>query len=96
MPCMPSVPVIGSSAVDGPLPDIAPPVVTLNATLPSDTRALAVIDGELYFVGDMVQGWELSDVQPRRIMLRSPSKATVTIDMPLLAGSVAVPAATDG
>jgi hypothetical protein len=86
----------GGSAVAGPLPDIAPPVVTLNATLPSDTRALAVIDGELYFVGDMVQGWELSDVQPRRIMLRSPSQAMVTIDMPLLAGSVAVPVASDG
>lgn len=66
---------------------VAPPPVTLNATMPSSSRALAVIDGELHCVGDSIQGWELAEVGARSIVLRSPTHATVTIEMPLLAGA---------
>ncbi len=88
--------VASTGTTSGPLPEIAPPSVTLNATLPSETRALAVVDGELFFVGDTIQGWELADVQERRIVLRSPSQAMVTIEMPLLSGVRVIPAAADG
>jgi hypothetical protein len=71
----------------GGVPEIAPPAITLNATMPSPQRGLAVIDGEMHTVGDIIQGWELAEVLERRIVLRSPSKATVTVDMPLLTGS---------
>lgn len=88
----------GEQAVAGTaLPDIAPPAVTLNATMPSATRALAVIDGEMHAVGDSIQGWELAEIQPRRIVLRSPAKAVIEISMPLLVGSrVAGRAESDG
>lgn len=86
----------GSASNNGPLPEIAPPSVTLNATMPSEVRALAVIDGEMHFLGDSIQGWELTEVQARRIVLRSPSQAQITIEMPLLLGARAVPRASDG
>jgi len=35
-------------------------------------------------------------VQARRIVLRSPSQAQITIEMPLLLGARAVPRASDG
>jgi len=57
-------------------------------------RPMAVIDGQLHFVGDSIGGWTLTDVQSRSVMLRSPTKALVTIDMPLLTGSTAMPAVT--
>ncbi len=85
-----------AQSAGGTAQQIAPPSVTLNATMPSAVRALAVIDGELHFVGDTIQGWELADVQPRSIVLRSPAHATVTIEMPLLSGASPVPGATDG
>jgi hypothetical protein len=73
-------------------PDIAAPAVTLTATMPSTVRPMAVIDGQLHFVGDSIGGWTLTDVQSRSVMLRSPTKALITIDMPLLSGSTAMPA----
>lgn len=79
------------------VPAIAPPSITLNATMPSDSRALAVIDGEMHFVGDVIQGWELAEIGARRIVLRSPDRASVTFEMPLLSGVRAVPrAVADG
>jgi hypothetical protein len=75
------------------VPAIAPPSITLNATMPSDTRALAVIDGELHFVGDLIQGWELAEIGTRRIVLRSPDRSSVTFEMPLLSGARVVPGA---
>jgi len=81
------------AATTGEVVEIAPPSIILNATLPSAHRALAVIDGEMHFVGDVVQGWEVAEVLERRIVLRSPSQATVTIEMPILVGPRALPAA---
>ena len=80
----------------GATPVAAAPTVTLNATMPSSTRPLAIIDGELHFVGDSIGGWELADVQARSIVLRSPANATITIEMPLLSGSSPVPGAAGG
>jgi len=82
-------PAIAGAAV----PELAPPSVTLSATMPSATRALAVIDGEMRFVGDLIEGWELAEIQPRRIVLRSPGKATFEVEMPLLSGARALPGA---
>jgi hypothetical protein len=75
------------------VPAIAPPSITLNATMPSDTRALAVIDGEMHFVGDLIQGWELAEIGSRRVVLRSADRSSVTFEMPLLSGARAVPGA---
>jgi len=82
-------------AVSGAAPEISVPTVNLEATMPSDVRPLAVIDGELHFVGDSIQGWELAEVHSRRILLRSPSNAVITVEMPILTGVRAVPA-SDG
>jgi len=71
--------------------EIAPPSITVNATMPSSTRALAVIDGELHFVGDLIQGWELTEIGARRVVLRSAGKTSMSFEMPLLSGARAVP-----
>jgi hypothetical protein len=64
--------------------DVAPPNMVLNATMPSAQHPLAVIDGEMHFVGDIIQGWQLTEIQARRILLTSPSRATVAVDMALM------------
>ena len=64
--------------------DVAPPNMVLNATMPSAQHPLAVIDGEMHYVGDIIQGWQLTEIQARRILLTSPSRATVAVDMPLM------------
>jgi hypothetical protein len=85
------------TAAGSAVPAIAPPSITLNATMPSDTRALAVIDGELHFVGDLIQGWELAEIGARRIVLRAADASSLTFEMPLLSGARAVPVgAADG
>jgi len=76
-----------SSAASGGGADIAPPSFVLNATMPSASQGLAVIDGEMHYVGDFIQGWQLTEVQARRILLTSPSRAIVTVDMPLMSGA---------
>src|SRR5262249_47421326 len=42
------------SANPAAVPDVAAPNVIVNATMPSETRPMAIIDGELHFVGDTV------------------------------------------
>ena len=76
-----------SSSASGGGADIAPPSFVLNATMPSASQGLAVIDGEMHYVGDFIQGWQLTEVQARRILLTSPSRAIVTVDMPLMSGA---------
>jgi hypothetical protein len=82
-----AIPSGGSGAVSGLASDIAPPSFVLNATMPSAQNPLAVIDGEVHTVGDFIQGWQLTEVQARRILLTSPSRATVALDMPLMSGA---------
>ena len=69
-------------------PEMAAPTVTLNATMPSAVRPMAIIDGQLHAVGDMIGGWTLTDVQARSISLRSPTKSVMTVDMPVLSSAV--------
>src|SRR5262249_12836027 len=38
---------------------VAAPTVTVNATMPSATMGMAIIDGNLHFVGDTIGGWQL-------------------------------------
>ena len=59
------------------------PTVVLGITIPGGDRPLAVIDGELHFVGDLVQGWTLESVQPRSVVLRSPAQEQLVVEMPL-------------
>jgi len=82
-----AVPAGGSGAVSGLASDIAPPSFVLNATMPSAQNPLAVIDGEVHGVGDIIQGWQLTEVQARRILLTSPWRAMVSLDMPLMSAS---------
>lgn len=60
-----------------------PPAIVLGITSPGGERPLAVIDGELHFVGDLVQGWTLESVQARSVVLRSPAQEQVVVEMPL-------------
>ena len=69
-------------------PEMAAPTVTLNATMPSAVRPIAIIDGQLHYVGDVIGGWTLTDVQARSISLRSPTKSVMTVEMPLLPGAI--------
>ncbi len=73
------------------VPAISAPTITVNATMPSDTAGLAVIDGQLHFVGDSIQGWSLAEVSPRSVTLRAPAGETVVVAMPLLVGRLALP-----
>jgi hypothetical protein len=73
------------------MPALAAPSITVNATMPSETSGLAIIDGELRITGDMIQGWQLAEVHPRSVMLRAASGETVVVNMPLLAGGFAEP-----
>jgi hypothetical protein len=75
------------------VPTLNAPTITLNATMPSDVAGIAVIDGQLHFVGDSIQGWSLAEVSPRSVTLRAPAGETVVVDMPLLVGKRALPAA---
>jgi hypothetical protein len=76
-------------------PSLSAPTITLNATMPSESRGLAVIDGALLFVGDTVQGWSLASVGPRSVTLQAPAGETVVIDMPLLVGQRELPPGLD-
>ncbi len=67
------------------------PTVTLNATMPDADQPVAIIDGRLHFIGDLVQGWKLDEVRSRAIVLRAPNDEWVTVDMPLLYGRIDVP-----
>ena len=59
------------------------PTVALGITIPGGERPVAVIDGELRFVGDLVQGWTLESVQARSVVLRSPAQEQLVVEMPL-------------
>ena len=82
-----NMPAGGIMQAVGTISVFGPPLDFLNATMPAAQNALAVIDGEVHAVGDFIQGWQLTEVQPRRILLTSPSRATVAVDMPLMAGA---------
>jgi hypothetical protein len=74
------------------VPDVAAPTVTLNATMPSAKGGMAVIDGQLHFVGDMISSWQLVEVRERAIVLRGPSaNSQIVVDMPVLSGKLALP-----
>ena len=59
------------------------PTVVLGMTIPGGDRPVAVIDGELRFVGDLVQGWTLEEVHARSVILRSPAREQLVVEMPL-------------
>ena len=76
--------------------DVPAPVMTLSATMPADSHGLAVIDGQLHFLGDSIQGWQLTEIRPRAVVLRSPADATIVVEMPVLVGKLDLPAGQDG
>ena len=76
--------------------DVPAPVMTLSATMPADSQGLAVIDGQLHFLGDSIQGWQLTEIRPRAVVLRSPTDATIVVEMPVLVGKLDLPAGQDG
>jgi len=74
------------------VPDVSAPTVTLNATMPSAEGGMAVIDGQLHFVGDMISSWQLVEVRERAIVLRGPNNASqLVVDMPVLNGQRSLP-----
>jgi hypothetical protein len=68
------------------------PSVVLGITIPGGDRPVAVIDGDLHFVGDLVQGWRLEEVHARSVVLRSPAQEQLVVEMPLFQSSLVVPA----
>jgi len=71
---------------------IPPPSVVLGITIPGGDRPVAVIDGQLHFLGDTVQGWKLEEVRPRAVVLRSPSQEQLVVEMPLFHSELVLPA----
>jgi hypothetical protein len=67
-----------------PVEDIPAPSITLNGTLTSGRRPVAVIDGQTRFINDMVQGWRLVSIGSREIVLESGDQKVITVEMPLL------------
>jgi len=67
------------------------PTITLNATMPREAAGLAVIDGQLRFQGDSIQGWLLAEVRPRAVRLQATTGESVVVEMPLIVGRVTVP-----
>ena len=78
-----------------PVEEIKPPTVKLTATAPGGPMPIAVLDGQLRYVGDAVQGWELSSISERRIELRSPNNTSISVEMPLLQASKPLPELVD-
>ncbi len=64
--------------------EIPAPSVTLNGTITSGRKPVAIIDGQTRFIGDQISGWRLKDIGSREVKLESPTKAVVTVAMPLL------------
>ncbi|MHC4844832.1 MAG: hypothetical protein ACYTCU_01585 [Planctomycetota bacterium] len=83
------------SADEGPVVELTPPSIKLSGTMPGDGRAIAIIDGRIRFVGDMIDGWELSEILTRAVVLKGPTDTTITIDMPVIFGRVSVPEELD-
>ena len=73
-----------STPIETTVEDIPAPSVTLNGTMTSGKTPVAVIDGKTRFLGDFVQGWRLVSIGSREIGLESPTKAVVSVQMPLL------------
>jgi len=71
---------------DPEVPELPAPVVRLDGTITSGSNPKAFIDGQLRSLGDSIGGWTLVAVGSREITLRSPTKRTVTVEMPKVAG----------
>lgn len=67
------------------IPELPVPTINIGGTF-TGANPMAHINGSLRRVGDVVDGWTLVDVSSRAVMLRSPTKRTVTIEMPKIAG----------
>jgi len=74
-----------SEPVDAGVEELPPPTILLSATLIGREGELdvAVIDGDLRYVGDMLQGWSLDSISSRSVTLRSSSNRVVSVAMPL-------------
>ncbi|MHC5209511.1 MAG: hypothetical protein ACYTG2_02190 [Planctomycetota bacterium] len=70
---------------------LPPPQIALGMTLPGTMRPLAVIDGQMRFVGEIIQGWTLAEIRPRAVVLQSPAEERLVVEMPLHLRSIAVP-----
>ena len=71
--------------VDTGVDELPAPTIVLSATLIGREGELdvAVIDGNLHYVGDMLQGWSLDSISSRAVTLRSSSNRVVEVAMPL-------------
>lgn len=76
-------------------PIIAPPAIVLGMTIPGGNRPVAVIDGQLHLVGDVVQGWTLEAVHARSVVLRSPTQEQIVVEMPLFRRALLTGAGAD-
>ena len=74
-----------SEPVESGVEELPPPTILLSATLIGREGELdvAVIDGTLHYVGDMLQGWSIDSISSRAVSLRSSSNRVVNVAMPL-------------
>lgn len=84
-----------ASADEGPVVELTPPSIRLSGTMPGDGRAIAIIDGRIRFVGDRIDGWEITEILTRAVVLKGPTDTTITVDMPVIFGRVSVPEELD-
>lgn len=67
-------------------PVVPPPSITVNGTLTSGKTPIAILDGQVRHIGDVVSGWTLVGIEQRSVRMRSPTGATKSYEMPLLPG----------
>ena len=73
-----------AAPVEKTIEELPPPSITVNGTMTSGRRPIAVIDGQTRYLGDMISGWRLVGIDSRRVSLESPTKSVVHVEMPLL------------
>lgn len=75
-----------NSPIESMLEGAPPSNIRLSATLVGRKGVpdVAIINGSLTYVGDMIEGWSVESISSREVVLRSASQSVVNLGMPLL------------
>lgn len=72
--------------------ELQAPTVTLNGTLVGmGDQPVALIDGQLRFVGDSIGGWRITEVASRSITLQAPTEESIEVSMPVINAQIRIP-----
>lgn len=67
-------------AVEAPTPAPEPDLV-VSSILMSPERRLAIVNGQIFRVGDTIQSARIVDIQPRAVIVESPTRGRQTIEL---------------